>query len=130
MENHENDESGVRHQQRRRRMALPISINRGPQKFHHVAARLRTGGQRRPDALAPSTPLRAVSPLRDSPIDHHEANRLLGQVVRRLDARRGNKDMVRNNFLDFASNSITYQHGNEEVEVIENRILNRIITVF
>ena len=45
------------------------------------------GGDHRPDSLAPPAAFFAPRPLRDVPVNHHEANRLLGQVVRWVDAR-------------------------------------------
>ena len=47
----------------------------------------RAGRDYRPDALAPTVPALTPRPLRDVPIDHHKAERLLRQVVGRLDPR-------------------------------------------
>ncbi len=51
----------------------------------------RRAGDHRPDSLAPLPALFAARPLRDVPVDHHEADRLLGQVVRRFYPRRGDE---------------------------------------
>jgi len=42
------------------------------------------GGDGRPDALAPRTAHRPPRSLRHVPVDHDEAQRLLGQIARRL----------------------------------------------
>ena len=47
------------------------------------AALLGAGRQERPDAFAPSLATVATRALRDPAVDHHEANGLFGQVVRR-----------------------------------------------
>ena len=50
---------------------------------------LATGGHGRPDALAPASSAFATCALGHMAVLDHEADGLLGQVVRRLQARRG-----------------------------------------
>ena len=52
------------------------------------------GCHRRPDALAPPLAARTASALSDAPIDHHEADGLLGQVIGGLYARRRDEPEV------------------------------------
>ena len=52
------------------------------------ASLLRTRRDHRPDPLTPPPPLLPARPLRDLPVDDHEPDRLLRQVVRRLHVRR------------------------------------------
>ena len=72
-----------------------MSLNRVQQELKDRATLLGAGGDHRPDPLAPAAAFLAPRPLGDLPVDHHEANRLFGQVVRRLDARRGDEAEVR-----------------------------------
>ncbi len=51
----------------------------------HRSSLLTARRHHRPDPLAPPVPALAPRPLRDPPVDHHEPDRLLRQVVRRLD---------------------------------------------
>ena len=67
---------------------MPIGQERVVEKSHQVAARLFASRNRRPDAFAPGTALFAPCSLRDLAIKDHEPNRLLGKIVRRIDARR------------------------------------------
>ncbi len=71
-------------QQRRRRLALPGGLHRRLQKPPHRTARLRAGRQHRPDPLTPPLPRLTSRALRDMAVDHHQADRLLRHVVRRL----------------------------------------------
>ena len=48
-----------------------------------------------PDALAPPATFFAPRPLGNPSVDHHKANRLFGQVVGRLDPRRGDEAEIR-----------------------------------
>ena len=48
----------------------------------------RARGVRRPDALAPPPSRLAARSLCDAPVDDDKPKRLLGEIVRRLDARR------------------------------------------
>ena len=64
------------------------------EELEHRAALLSTGGDRGPDALTPSSAPFAPRPLGDESIDDHEAHGLLGQIVRRLDPRRGDEPEV------------------------------------
>ena len=56
------------------------------QELHRISAGLFAGGNGRPNALAPLTPLFATRALRDFPVENHESNCLLGQIVGRVDA--------------------------------------------
>ncbi len=60
-------------------------------KSHTPTCPAGRAGDHRPDSLAPLPALFAPRPLRDMPVDHHEADRLLGQVVRRFYPRRGDE---------------------------------------
>src|SRR5438132_9553276 len=51
-----------------------------------ATTRPSAGGEHGPDAFEPTLPLRAARALRYLAIDHHETNRLLGEIVGRLDA--------------------------------------------
>src|SRR5262249_18040660 len=77
-----------RRQQRRRLAAREASPHRRLQIPQHALALLRARRDHAPDPLAPAVARRAARPLRDVPVDHHEADRLLRQVVRRLHPRR------------------------------------------
>ncbi len=81
-------------QQRRRGLALPGGLDRRLQKRPHRTARPRAGRQHRPDPLAPALSGLASRPLRDVAVDHHEADRLFRQVVRRLDPRSGHEPEI------------------------------------
>src|ERR1041384_3017826 len=81
-------------QQRWRRLALEVPLHRFTQVVEHAASLLGTRRHYRPDPLAPALPRRAARPLRYQAVDHHEADRLLRQVVRRLHSRRGHEREV------------------------------------
>jgi len=72
-----------------------MSLHRVEQELEDRATLLGAGGDHCPDTLAPPTAFLAGRPLRDMPVDHHEMNRLFRQVVRRVDARRGDEAEVR-----------------------------------
>ncbi len=78
--------------QQRRRFRSPRT-NSPPlhAKSHTPTCPAAAAGDHRPDSLAPLPALFAPRPLRDMPVDHHEADRLLGQVVRRFYPRRGDE---------------------------------------
>jgi len=64
-------------------MGVEGAVKEGKQR----SALLPTGGGRGPYALAPGAAHRPPRALRDAPLDHYEAQGLLGQVVGRLDPR-------------------------------------------
>ena len=68
-----------------------MSMNRVQKKLKDRTVLLGAGGNDRPNPLAPAAAGLAPRPLGNAPVDHHEANRLFGQVVGRLDARRGDE---------------------------------------
>src|SRR3954454_11956885 len=70
-------------QQRRHRPAVEVRPDHRIQVGEHVTALLRTRRHHLPDPLTPPTPPLTPRPLRDQPVDHHEPDRLLRQVVRR-----------------------------------------------
>ena len=72
-----------------------MRFNRFQQELEGRSALLHAGGNGGPDALAPAAPGFAPCALRDPAVDHHETDRLFRQVVRRLDARRGDELEVR-----------------------------------
>ncbi len=74
-------------QQRRRLGPLEPRPDRRLQVREHRSTLLPTRRDHRPDPLAPAIPRLAPRPLRDQPVDHHEPDRLLRQVVRRLHSR-------------------------------------------
>ena len=63
-------------------------------ELEYVEATLRAGGDGCPDSFAPISARFAASALRDAAVDHDESNRLFRQIVRRLDARRGDEAEV------------------------------------
>ncbi len=71
-----------------------MRFDRFQQELEHRSALLRARGDGGPDPLAPAAPGFATRALRNPTINHHEANRLLRQIVRRLDARRGDEPKV------------------------------------
>ena len=72
-----------------------MRLDRFQQELEHRSALLRAGGDGGPDALAPAAARFAARALRNPAVDHHETNLLFRQIVRRLDARRGNEAEVR-----------------------------------
>ena len=60
----------------------------------YAVALLDAGREHRPGAFAPSHAGVAARALRDAPVDHDMPNRLLGQIVRRLDPRVGQEPEV------------------------------------
>ncbi len=58
-------------------------------ELDQVAARLFAGRQRGPDAFTPLTALLAARALGDFAVEYHEPNCLFGQIIGRIDARRG-----------------------------------------
>ncbi len=78
-------------QERWRRKAVPMGEERFLKKLHQVAPGLFAGRDRCPNALAPIAALFATSALRDFAIENHEPNRLFGQIIGRIDARRGDE---------------------------------------
>ena len=67
---------------------MEVGLDRRRQILEHTPPLLRTGRDHRPDPLAPAVARRAACPLRYVPINHHEADGLLRQVVRRPQPRR------------------------------------------
>jgi len=67
---------------------MEVGLDRRRQILEHTPPLLGTGRDHRPDPLAPTVARRAARPLRYEPIYHHEADRLLRQVVRRPQPRR------------------------------------------
>ena len=63
-----------------------MRLDRFQQEIEHRSTLLRAGGDGGPDPLAPASAGFAARALRNPAIDHHEADRLFRQVVRRLDA--------------------------------------------
>src|SRR5436190_17864762 len=82
-------------QQRRRFLARELRMHGGAQEVPYRTALLHTTGDHRPDPFAPALPRRAARSLRDMPVDHHETDGLLRQVVGRLDPRRRHEAKVR-----------------------------------
>ena len=78
-------------QERRRRKAVPMGEERFLKELHQVAPGLFAGRDRRPNAFAPIATLFATSALGDFPVEDNEPNCLLGQIIRRIDARRGDE---------------------------------------
>jgi len=68
-----------------------MSFDRFQQEREDRAALLRARGDGHPDVLASSAAGFTVRALGDAAVDHHEADRLLGQVVGRLDAGGGDE---------------------------------------
>ena len=60
-------------------------------KLRQVAARLFAGRQRGPDAFTPLMALLAARASGDFSVENHEPNCLFGQIVGRVDARRGDE---------------------------------------
>src|SRR3954471_16305652 len=79
--------SGPSRQQRWRLLTLEPRRHRRLQTREHRSSLLAARRDRRPDPLAPAVAAVAPRPLRDQAVDHHEPDRLLRQVVRRLDPR-------------------------------------------
>ena len=71
-----------------------MGLDRSIEKVEDRAALLHAGGNHRPDPLAPALAGFATRALGDAPVDHHEADRLFGQVVGRLDAGCGDESEV------------------------------------
>src|SRR5215831_17863909 len=82
------------HQRGHRRVTEP-SDNRRFQVIKDRATLLETTGDHRPDPLAPAPPRLTARALRHVPVQDHEPDRLLRQVVRRLHARRRHELEVR-----------------------------------
>src|SRR5262249_4153451 len=87
--------SCVTRQQRRRLLALEPPLHRLAQEAVGRPALLAAGGDHRPHPLTEAPAALASRPLGDVPVDHHEADRLLRQVIRRLDPRRSHEREVR-----------------------------------
>jgi hypothetical protein len=64
------------------------------QEFENRPTLLGASGSHRPDAFAQSAAFLAPRPLSNPPVDDHKANRLFGQIVGRLDPRRGHEAEV------------------------------------
>ena len=75
-------------QQRRRLRPLEPRRHRRLQVLKHRSPLLRARRDHRPDPFAPAVSPFTPRPLRDQAVDHHEPDRLLRQVVRRLHSRR------------------------------------------
>src|SRR5436190_1560133 len=73
------------------RSAREVGLHRIDQEFKHAFAVLSTGRDRGPNSFQPTTTWFTATALRDSPVDHHKANRLLRQVIRRFHAGRHNE---------------------------------------
>src|SRR5262245_36521551 len=86
--------SALRTQKRRRRPASEVGPHRLLKILEHAPPPLAAGGDHRPDPLAKALPRLTARPLRHQPVDHHEADRPLGRVVGRLEARRGDEREV------------------------------------
>src|SRR5215831_3149019 len=82
------------HQRGHRRVTEPSAYRR-LQVIKDRATLLEATGDHRPAPLAPAPPRFPARPLRHVPIQDHEPNRLLRQVVRRLHARRRHELEVR-----------------------------------
>src|SRR5271163_3634557 len=87
--------TGSGHQRRRRNRFFKPRLDGLIQIVEHAPALLGTGGDHRPDALAPAIARGATRPLRDDAVEHHEADRLFRQVVRWLHPWRGHEPEVR-----------------------------------
>jgi len=72
-----------------------VGVDGVDEGFVDRSALLAAGRDQGPDALAPLLAAPAAGGLGDAPVDHHEADRLLGEVVGRLDAGRGDKAEIR-----------------------------------
>src|SRR5262249_51091901 len=79
-------ESGPSRQQRGRLLPIEPRRHRRLQIREHRPSLLTARRHHRPDPLAPPVAALHPRPLRDPPVDHHEPDRPLCQVVRRLDA--------------------------------------------
>src|SRR3954447_5885429 len=76
-------------------------LDRCRQIIKHRTPLLAAGRDHRPDPLTPPGPRRAPRPLRHQPVEHHEPDRLLRQVVRRLHPRlREEPEITRPMFLE------------------------------
>lgn len=64
------------------------------EELEDTATLLTAGGDHRPDAFTPTLSPWAASSLRDATVDHDVPNRLFRLVVRRLNARRRQKEKV------------------------------------
>jgi hypothetical protein len=71
-----------------------MRVDRIQQELEYRPTLLGAAGDHGPNALAPAPAFFTARPLGDPSIDHHEANCLFGQVVRRPDARRGNEAKI------------------------------------
>ena len=85
---------GAGRHQRRRSGAVEMCKNSRIEKVEHAAALLDAGGDHRPGSLTPALARFAARALGDAPVDDHEADRLFGQVVGRLDAGCGDESEV------------------------------------
>src|SRR5260370_32429289 len=85
--------SGFRQQRRRLGPGKPRPDCR-LQVLKHRSPLLCAGRDRGPDSFAPAVSSFTPRPLRDPAVDHHEADRLLGQVVRRLHSRSRNEPEI------------------------------------
>ena len=77
----------VSRQQHRRLGVGEPRPNRRFQVIKYRSPLLRASRDHCPDPFAPAVPRVTPRPLRNQPIDHHEPDRLLRQVVRRLHSR-------------------------------------------
>jgi hypothetical protein len=66
----------------------------GLQVLEHRSPLLRAGRDHGPDSFAPAVSSFTPRSLRDKAVDHYKADRLLGQVVRRLHSRSRNEAEV------------------------------------
>ncbi len=76
--------STLTRQQRRRLVPMEPRRHRRLQILQHRPSLLTARRDHRPDPLAPLIAALAPRPLRDPPVDHHEPDRRLRQVVRRF----------------------------------------------
>ncbi len=72
-----------------------MSLHRVEQARKDRTTLLDASGDHRPDAFAPAAAFFASRPLRDVPVNDDEANRLLRQVIGRVDTRRRDEAEVR-----------------------------------
>ena len=71
-----------------------MRLNRVRQELEHGSALPGVGGDGGPNTLAPAAAGFTPRPLGDTPVDYHKADRLLGQIVGQLDARRDDETEV------------------------------------
>src|SRR6516225_12054557 len=76
------------------RLAVEQGLHRTLQIVQDRPTLLRASGQHGPDPLAPTLPSGAARALCDVPVNHHEADRLLGQVVGRFHAGCGHEPEI------------------------------------